>query len=104
MFNQEKFKKAYTEPRRRIVFNNFLGGLAWGFGTVVGATVIIGMLGLFVARTRNVPFLGEITRIVIEEITKGRETLEEEFRNNSSKSSSRSSRSSSSSKPDSFPR
>lgn len=30
--------------KRRIILYNFLGGLAWGFGTVVGATVVVTIL------------------------------------------------------------
>ena len=28
--------------KKQIMLNNFLGGLAWGIGTVIGATVIAG--------------------------------------------------------------
>lgn len=31
-------------PLGRIVMNNFLGGIAWGFGTVIGATIVVGAL------------------------------------------------------------
>lgn len=31
--------------RKEIMFNNFLGGLAWGFGTAVGATVVVAVIG-----------------------------------------------------------
>lgn len=30
--------------KKDIVIGNFLGGVAWGLGTVVGATVIVGIL------------------------------------------------------------
>jgi hypothetical protein len=30
--------------RKDILISNFLGGLAWGFGTVVGATVVVAIL------------------------------------------------------------
>lgn len=30
--------------KKDIVINNFLGGLAWGVGTVIGAGVIVGVL------------------------------------------------------------
>ncbi len=30
--------------KRQILVNNFLGGVAWGVGTVLGATVIISIL------------------------------------------------------------
>lgn len=31
--------------KKDIIIGNFLGGLAWGFGTVMGATVVVAMLG-----------------------------------------------------------
>ena len=31
--------------RKDIMLNNFLGGLAWGFGTVVGAGVVVAIIG-----------------------------------------------------------
>lgn len=31
--------------KRQIILYNFLGGLAWGFGTVVGATVVVALIG-----------------------------------------------------------
>jgi hypothetical protein len=30
--------------KRTIMLNNFLGGLAWGFGTVVGATLVVAII------------------------------------------------------------
>ncbi len=30
--------------RKHIMINNFLGGLAWGFGTVVGASVVVAVI------------------------------------------------------------
>lgn len=29
-------------PLRKIIVNNFFGGIAWGLGSVIGATIIIG--------------------------------------------------------------
>lgn len=29
---------------RRIVINNFLGGIAWGLGTVFGASIVVGAI------------------------------------------------------------
>ncbi len=31
--------------RKHIMINNFLGGLAWGFGSVVGAVVVVALIG-----------------------------------------------------------
>ena len=31
--------------KQDILISNFLGGLAWGVGSVIGATVLIGLIG-----------------------------------------------------------
>lgn len=31
--------------KKRIIIVNFLGGLSWGFGTVVGASVVVAIIG-----------------------------------------------------------
>lgn len=31
--------------KKNIMASNFLGGLSWGFGSVVGATVVIAIIG-----------------------------------------------------------
>lgn len=36
-----------TMSKKDIIISNFLGGLAWGLGTVVGATVVFAAIGAF---------------------------------------------------------
>ena len=31
--------------KKQIMISNFIGGLAWGFGTVVGASVVVAIIG-----------------------------------------------------------
>lgn len=31
--------------KRQIMVANFLGGLSWGFGTVIGASVVVAVIG-----------------------------------------------------------
>lgn len=31
--------------KKDIIIGNFLGGLAWGFGTVIGASVVVAIIG-----------------------------------------------------------
>lgn len=33
--------------KRDIMINNFLGGLSWGIGTVIGASVVVAIIGAF---------------------------------------------------------
>lgn len=63
----------YRRPRR-MLWLNFLGGLARGFGMAVGFTVIGAVFLLFLARlaTLNLPIIGEfvadVARIVQNEL------------------------------------
>jgi hypothetical protein len=37
----EQHLTAYGKMKRKdIMLNNFLGGIAWGFGTVIGASIV----------------------------------------------------------------
>jgi len=47
--------------KRSVILNNFLGGLAWGFGTVVGATLVVAIV-VSVAKALNVPFATDIVK------------------------------------------
>jgi len=42
---EERIKAQATMKKKDIIINNFLGGLAWGLGTVVGATVVVAAVG-----------------------------------------------------------
>ncbi|MBI2577714.1 MAG: hypothetical protein HYV77_02620 [Candidatus Wildermuthbacteria bacterium] len=53
---------------RRIMLNNFLGGIAWGFGTVMGATVVIALLAVFFNWLGGVPFIGGSIQEIMDSI------------------------------------
>ena len=46
--------------KRRIIVNNFLGGLAWGLGSVIGATIIVALLFWILSWIKWVPVVGEV--------------------------------------------
>lgn len=46
--------------KRQVMLANFLGGLAWGFGTVVGATLVVALLLGLLKILGFVPFLGDL--------------------------------------------
>lgn len=68
---QNRAEHVHLKSRRKIMTDNFLGGISWGFGSVIGATLIVGLLGLAVVRTRNIPLLGDIVKVVVTEIQTG---------------------------------
>lgn len=46
--------------KRDIMTANFLGGLAWGLGTVIGATVIVALLLSVLNFVGYIPVVGEL--------------------------------------------
>ena len=46
--------------KRDIMTANFLGGLAWGLGTVIGATVVVAVLLSFLNFVGYIPVVGEL--------------------------------------------
>lgn len=54
--------------KKQIIFANFLGGLAWGFGTVVGASVVVAIIGAILGWLgvfdffKNIPSVPQVYR------------------------------------------
>ncbi len=46
--------------KRQIIFANFLGGLAWGLGTVIGATIIAAIVIAILRFFNFIPGLSQI--------------------------------------------
>lgn len=69
--NMEKFKFVdyvyYLEHPRKMLFANFLGGLARGFGAALGFT-LLGAVALYLLETVvkwNIPVIGEIITDIV---------------------------------------
>ena len=63
----------YEQVKRHlkdIIFNNFLGGIAWGLGATVGVSIVIAILSLILKNINLVPFVGnfvsQITNYVLQ--------------------------------------
>ncbi|MBI4039968.1 hypothetical protein HY389_01285 [Candidatus Daviesbacteria bacterium] len=44
--------------KRHIIVNNFLGGMAWGFGTVVGASIVVAIIFGILRNFNFIPLVG----------------------------------------------
>ena len=55
----------------KIILNNFLGGLAWGFGTVLGATVVVGLVVLLLSKLNSIPIIGDFFSSILQAIQQG---------------------------------
>lgn len=50
----------------KVILNNFLGGLAWGFGTVLGATVVVGLVVIIISKLGGVPLIGSFFSDILQ--------------------------------------
>lgn len=53
------------KSRKEILFNNFLGGIAWALGATVGFTIVIAILGFIVKDINFIPFVGRFVSGVL---------------------------------------
>ena len=52
---------ANTKMKRKdIMIGNFLGGLSWGFGTVIGATIVVAILVGVLRTAKFTPYIGNV--------------------------------------------
>jgi len=61
----EKYDQA-KESRTKIFVNNFLGGIAWAWGAIVGVALIAMLLTLILKNINLVPFFGNYISKIIE--------------------------------------
>lgn len=58
VLNSHRFIRLHNSPLRLIGFQ-FVRGLAFGLGSVIGATILVSLLGLFFSRIDFLPIIGE---------------------------------------------
>lgn len=70
MENYENVKRS----KKEMIFNNFLGGIFWGLGATLGATILLAILGFVLAKINLVPIVGDfvsqVTNFVLQNNTK----------------------------------
>ncbi|MEK7571417.1 MAG: DUF5665 domain-containing protein [Patescibacteria group bacterium] len=67
---EQPFERTITRISiKEILFNNFIGGIAWGFGATVGISVLFTILGIIADQANLVPIIGsfvsDITTFVL---------------------------------------
>lgn len=66
-FNRHAFVQRQNSLKA-LLFFQFLRGLAFGLGSVLGATVLVSVVALMLRQVEVVPILGEYARQIIDEI------------------------------------
>ena len=54
--------------RKKMLLDNFAGGIAWGFGTVIGGTLVILLIGYLLSKVELIPIIGDWVRAITEEV------------------------------------
>ncbi len=52
-------------PLKDIIFNNFVGGIAWALGATVGISLIFTLLALLAKNVNLIPIVGEFVSEII---------------------------------------
>ena len=65
--NSHRFIRMHNSLPRLLAFN-FARGLAFGLGTVIGATILVSFLGLFLAKIDFIPIVGDWARQIAEQM------------------------------------
>ncbi len=68
-FNKHKFIRLHNSSFRMLWFH-FLRGIAFGLGSVLGATIVVSILITLLSQIEFIPIIGEWTQLIIEEIQK----------------------------------
>lgn len=67
VLNQHKFVRLFNSTPKMLWFQ-FLRGIAFGLGSVIGATIVVSILVTLLAQIEFIPIIGEWTQQIIEEI------------------------------------
>jgi len=70
-----KVAAAQEEPSLRIYksrpilfIDNLIGGVGWGIGSVIGATVVVTVIGFMITQSQSIPFLNNIIGMVSSQL------------------------------------
>jgi len=68
---KDRYQAVELKSRKQIIIDNLIGGIAWGLGTVIGATFIVGILGIIIVNTKKIPLVGDLVKVVTEQVQNG---------------------------------
>lgn len=75
MANSEKYNNVIVLSKKRIMFNNFLGGISWAIGTFVGLLIVVLIVGSIFSRINLIPIFGNFLSQVVNEAVKNNPNL-----------------------------
>lgn len=71
LMNSHRFVRLHDKPLKMLMFQ-FFRGLAFGLGSVVGATMLVSLLAWWLSQFEFLPIVGEWARQIADEIGQSR--------------------------------
>lgn len=68
--NAHRFVALHNRPGRLLLFQ-FARGLAFGLGSVIGATILVSLLGWWLSQFEFIPVIGDWVSQIVDQISKG---------------------------------
>ncbi len=65
--NIRGFERVFL-PLKKVVLFNFMGGMAWGLGAFLGATILVGILIIIFDMLGGVPLIGNLIENVFHQV------------------------------------
>lgn len=62
----QKYERAYRLSTGRIMLNNFLGGISWAIGSVIGLAILFAVLGYIASHVNIVPYIGNFIADILK--------------------------------------
>jgi len=61
-----KSDEVSRKPLKKILLDNFLGGIAWGLGITLGAGIILALGGFILSKINLIPVIGSFVLNIVE--------------------------------------
>lgn len=65
MAKTQPYERASKLSKKEMVFNNFIGGIAWGLGATIGLSLVIALLTLLAKSFDLVPVVGSFVSDIL---------------------------------------
>ncbi len=66
--SENKYMQPY-KTKKQIVVDNFIGGIAWSLGTIVGFALLAIVIGFLISRINLVPIIGDWAAQIFNHMT-----------------------------------
>lgn len=59
-----------NRSRKKMIIDNFLGGISWSLGVTIGGAIIIAIIAFLLSNVNYVPFIGDFVINIVNYVGK----------------------------------